>query len=172
MAFELLELSDGVLVDRVDKKQDLKVLLLKGLQEWRVLDGIKRLAREIVNGLLDLRHASDVVCKVKLATQSKTMMLTPILTLQRNLLVKGLRRVESEEFCELATVLCILMDTQLNVLAEGLVELLEVVLVLRNLLNEVEALLNDVLADDLKDLVLLESLTRDVQRKILRIDDA
>ena len=99
------------------------------------------------------------------------MMLTPILTLQRNLLVKGLRRVESEEFCELATVLSILVDTQLNVLAEGLVELLEVVLILRDLLNEVEALLNDVLADDLKDLVLLEGFSRNVKRKILGVDD-
>ena len=63
------------------------------------------------------------------------------------------------------------MDTELNVLAERLVELVEVVLVLRNLAEEVHALLDKVLADDLEDLVLLERLTRNVERKILGVDD-
>ena len=63
------------------------------------------------------------------------------------------------------------MDTELQVLAEGLVELLEVVLVLGDLLEKIKALLDNVLADDLKDLVLLERLTRDVQRKILGVNN-
>ena len=63
------------------------------------------------------------------------------------------------------------MDTELHVLAECLVELLEVVLVLRDLLEQVHALLDDVLADDFEDLVLLECLTRDVEREILRVDN-
>jgi hypothetical protein len=63
------------------------------------------------------------------------------------------------------------MDTELNVLAKGLIELAEVVLVLGDLADEVESLLDDVLADDLEDLVLLKGLTRDVERKILRVDD-
>ena len=93
------------------------------------------------------------------------------LTLQRSLLLGGLRRVESEELSELATVLSILVDTELDVLAEGLVELGEVVLVLGNLSEHVHALLDDVLANNLENLVLLESLTRDVEREILRVDD-
>ena len=63
------------------------------------------------------------------------------------------------------------MDTELDVLAKGLVELLEVVLVLGDLADHIHALLDDVLADDLEDLVLLEGLTRDVEREILRVDD-
>ena len=63
------------------------------------------------------------------------------------------------------------MDTELDVLAERLVELVEVVLVLRDLGEEVKALLDKVLADDLENLVLLQRLTRDVERQILGVDD-
>jgi hypothetical protein len=64
------------------------------------------------------------------------------------------------------------VDTELQVLAERLVELGKVVLVLGDLAEDVHALLDDVLPDDLQDLVLLERLTGDVQGKILRVDDA
>lgn len=93
------------------------------------------------------------------------------LTLQRNLLITRLRRVEAEEFSKLATVLGILVNTKLDVLAEGLVELVKVVLVLGDLRDEVKALLDKVLADDLENLVLLERLTGDVERKVLRVDN-
>jgi hypothetical protein len=63
------------------------------------------------------------------------------------------------------------VNTELDVLAEGLVELGVVVLVFRDLGDEVESLLDEVLADDLQDLVLLKGLTRDVEREILRVDD-
>lgn len=94
-----------------------------------------------------------------------------MLTLERDLLLSRLGRVEAEELSELTAVLGILVDTELQVLAERLVELLKVVLVLCDLAEEVHALLDDVLADDLEDLVLLECLTRDVKREILRVDD-
>ena len=93
------------------------------------------------------------------------------LTLQRSLLIERLGRVEAEELGELRAVLGVLVDTELDVLAEGLVELGEVVLVLGNLSEHVHALLDDVLADDLEDLVLLEGLTRDVERQVLGVDD-
>ncbi|GBE59228.1 hypothetical protein BOVATA_007210 [Babesia ovata] len=57
------------------------------------------------------------------------------------------------------------------VLAELLVELLEVLLLLSELGEQFEALLNEVLANDLKDLVLLENLTTDVKGKVLRVND-
>lgn len=63
------------------------------------------------------------------------------------------------------------MDTELDVLAEGLVELAEVVLVLSNFSDEVEGLLDNVFADNLEDLVLLECLTRDVEREVFRVDN-
>ena len=92
-------------------------------------------------------------------------------TLERGQVLGGLGREEAEELGELGAVLRILVDTELDVLAERLVELLEVVLVLTDLREQVHALLDDVLADDLEDLVLLERLTGDVERQILGVDD-
>jgi hypothetical protein len=88
----------------------------------------------------------------------------------------------------------VLVDTELEVLSEGLVELGEVVLILGDLGEHVHALLDDVLqtrrqgrvssgkrqvgrtatnlSDDLQDLVLLEGLSGDVEGKILRVDDS
>jgi hypothetical protein len=87
------------------------------------------------------------------------------------LLVSRLGRIEAQKLSKLAAVLSILVDTQLQVLAKCLVELVEVVLVLRNLADKVHALLDNILTDDLEDLVLLQRLTRDVERKILGVDD-
>jgi len=64
------------------------------------------------------------------------------------------------------------MNAKLDVLAERLVELLEVVLVLRNLEDHVHALLDDALANGLQDFVLLQGLTRNVERKFLGVDNA
>jgi hypothetical protein len=55
------------------------------------------------------------------------------------------------------------VDAELDVLAKGSVELVELLTILGNLVEEFERLLDDVLADDLHDLVLLESLTRQVE---------
>ena len=79
--------------------------------------------------------------------------------------------MEAQELSELAAVLGVLVDTELQVLAEGLVELSEVILILGDLSEEVEALLDDVLTNDLENLILLERLTRDVEGKILRVDN-
>ena len=79
--------------------------------------------------------------------------------------------MEAEELSELAAVLGVLVDTELDVLAEGLVELGKVVLVLGNVGEHLHRLLDEVLADDLEDLVLLERLARDVEREVLRVDD-
>jgi hypothetical protein len=94
-----------------------------------------------------------------------------VLTLERSLFLERLGREEAEELGELATVLSILVDTKLQVLAESLIEFAEVILVLRDLGEQVHALLDDVLTDDLENLVLLESFTRDVERQVLRVDD-
>ena len=94
-----------------------------------------------------------------------------IQTLEGDLVIDGLRRMESQEFREFAAVLSILMDTKLKVLAKGLIELLEVVFVLSDLREHVHALLDDVLANNFENLVLLKCLTRDVERQVLRIND-
>ena len=95
-----------------------------------------------------------------------------MLTLERSLFLERLRREEAQEFSKLAAVLSIFVNTELQVLAESLVEFVEVVLVLRNLGEEVHALLNNVLANDLQDLVLLEGFTGDVERQVLGVDNA
>ncbi len=64
------------------------------------------------------------------------------------------------------------MNTELDVLAERFVKLGEVILVFSNLAEEVHGLLDQVLANDLEDLVLLKGLTGDVEREILGVDDS
>jgi hypothetical protein len=63
------------------------------------------------------------------------------------------------------------VDTQLEVLAELFVELLVVLSVLGDLGEEFEALLDDVLSDDLQDLVVLKILSGNVKREILGVYD-
>ena len=152
LVLELLQLGDGVLIDGVDEEEGFEALLLEDLEERRILDGREGFTSEVVDRLLDLGHTSDVV-------------------LEGGLLVGGLGGVEPEVLGEFGSVLCVFVDTELDVLAEGFVELGEVVLVLSDLGEQVHALLDEVLANDLQDLVLLEGLTGDVEGEILRVDD-
>ena len=92
-------------------------------------------------------------------------------TFEGSQFIGRLGRVEAKEFSEFAAVLSILVDTELDVLSKGLVKLGKVVLVFRDLTDEIHRLLHKVLADDLEDLVLLEGFTGDVEGKILRVDD-
>jgi hypothetical protein len=94
-----------------------------------------------------------------------------IFTFQRSKLIIRFRRVETKELRKLAAVLSIFVNAKLDVLAKGLIEFGEVVLVFSNLADKVHGLLHKVLADDLEDFVLLESFTGDVKRKIFRVDD-
>jgi len=79
--------------------------------------------------------------------------------------------VETQELGKFAAILSVLVDTKLDILAKGLIELLGVVFVLSDLHKQIHALLDDVLADDFEDFVLLKSLARDVKWQVLRIDD-
>ena len=65
----------------------------------------------------------------------------------------------------------VLVDAELEVLAELFVEFLEVLSVLADFLEELKTLLGDVLLDDLQDLVVLEILSADVEREVLGVDD-
>lgn len=89
-----------------------------------------------------------------------------IQTLEGDLVINSFRRMETQEFGEFATVLGILMDTKLDVFAEGLIKLLEIVFVFSDLREQIHTLLDDVLADDFEDLVLLKCLARDVERQV------
>merc|ERR1712224_681623 len=153
LAVVLLELLDAVLVDRVDHEEHLVVALLAALDERRRLHLLLRLAGDVVDVLLRLGHPRDVV-------------------LEARLLVAALGRVVAEQLGELGAVARVLVDAELDVLRKLLVELLEVLGVLLDLGEELDALLDDVLLDHLEDLVLLQRLARDVERQVLRVDDA
>merc|ERR1719333_1418496 len=153
LALVLLELLDAVLVHGVRHEDDLVALLLELLEEGRRLDGALRLARDVVDARLVVRHARDVV-------------------VERRLLLARLGRVVAQELGDLRAVRGVLVDAQLQILVEGLVELLVLVLVLGDLVEELDRLLDEVLLDDLEDLVLLQRLARDVEREVLGIDDA
>ena len=153
LALELLELLDGVLVDGVDHVEDLVSLLLETLEEGAGLDGALGLAGDVVDTGLLVVHAADVV-------------------VEAGHLLAGLGGVVTQELGNLGAVGRVLVDAELEVLGEGLVELLVGVLVLGEVVEHLDALLDEVLLDDAEDLVLLEGLTGDVEGKVLGIDDA
>merc|ERR1712017_15859 len=153
LAVVLLELLHTVLVDRVDHEDHLVATLLELLDERGRLDSLLRLTGDVVDVLLLLLHASHVV-------------------LERGHLVTGLGGVVPQELGELGAVLAVLVDTELEVLAELLVELSEVLLVLGDLVEHLERLLDEVLLDHLKDLRALEHLAGNVKREVLGVDDA
>jgi len=152
LAVELLQLSEGVLINGVNQEQNLKVLLLEGVEEGRLRNGLDGLAGDVVHVLLVLGHASDVVR-------------------ERGQLVARLGGLVAQQLGQGRAVLGILVDTELDVLAEGRVELVELLTVLGDLGEELEGLLDNVLLDDLHDLVLLQSLTRQVEGQVFRVDN-
>ena len=152
LAFEFLHLLDGVLINRVNHVEDFVSLLLESLEERRRLDGTLRLASDVVDSGLLVVHTAHVV-------------------FERSHLVTTLGRVVTQELGNLGTVGRILVDTELEVLAEVLVELLVGIFVLGKVVEHLNALLDKILLDDTKNLVLLKSLTRNVEGKILRIDN-
>merc|ERR1719282_1569538 len=103
LALVLLELLDAVLVHGVGHEDDLVALLLELLEEGRRLDGALRLARDVVDARLVVRHARDVV-------------------VERRLFFSRLGRVVSQQLGDLRAVRRVLVHAQLQILVEGLVE--------------------------------------------------
>jgi hypothetical protein len=93
------------------------------------------------------------------------------LTFERNLFLGRLAREEAQEFSKFRAVVRVLVDAELEVLAKGLIELLEVVLVLGDFTEKLHTLLHEVFANDLENLVLLQSLTGDVEGQVLGVDN-
>jgi len=63
------------------------------------------------------------------------------------------------------------VDSEFKIFRELFVEFLVIFLVLGDFSKHLKTLLDDVLSHDLKDFVLLEGLTRDVEGQVLRIDN-
>ncbi|KAH3677880.1 hypothetical protein OGATHE_000534 [Ogataea polymorpha] len=152
LVFELLQLGHGVLVNWVNQEQHLKVLGLQSVQEWRVLNSLDRLTSDVVDILLVFWHSGDVVR-------------------QRSQLISRLGRVESQQLGQSTSVLLVLVDTQLDVLREGGVEFVELLLILSDLVEGLNKLLDNVLSDDLQNFVLLQHLSGQVQWQILRVNN-
>jgi hypothetical protein len=76
----------------------------------------------------------------------------------------------TKELSKLGTVGRIFVDTELEVFAEGFVEFVEGIFVFGEVVEHFNALLDQVLLDDTKDLVLLEGLTGNVQWKICKLE--
>merc|ERR1739848_985420 len=62
-SIELLQLLNGILIDRVHHIQDLQTLLSKALQEGRGGDSSNTLTSDVVNVILPFLHAIDVLFK-------------------------------------------------------------------------------------------------------------
>jgi hypothetical protein len=75
--------------------------------------------------------------------------------------------VETKEISELLAVCSIFVDTKLEILGELLVEFLVVFLVFSDFSKHFQALLYDILLDNLENTILLEGLTRNVQGEIV-----
>jgi len=91
--------------------------------------------------------------------------------LEGDLILTSLGSVESKEISDLLSVSGVFVDTELEVLGELLVEFLVVFLVFSNFGEHFEALLDDVLLNNLKNFVLLKGLSGDVKREIIGIDN-
>merc|ERR1712137_876545 len=153
LAIVLLKLLDRVLVDGVDHVQHLKATLLELFNEWSSLDSLLGLTSDEVDVLLVLLHTGNIL-------------------LETGHLVTRLGGVVPQKLGKLGTVLAVLVDAELDVLAELLVELIEVLGVLGNLVEALQSLLDEVLLDNLEDLATLQHFTGDVEREVLGIHDS
>merc|ERR1712183_409976 len=135
-----------------DKVENFVATGPESFKEWRGSDSSLGLTSDVEDALLSFLHASDVL-------------------LEGDLVFSALGGVESEEVSDLGSVGGVFVDTEFKILGELLVEFLVVFLVFGDLSEHLKALLDNVLLHDLKDLVLLEGLTRDVEWKILRVDN-
>ncbi len=140
--------ADGVLVDGVRQVEHLVALLQEALHKGR--GGHLGDARpgDVVDGPLLLLHSLHV-------------------RLQAGELVERGRGAEAKELREASSVRRVLNDAQLDVgavlLPEGLV------IGLADLLQHVQHLADQLLANHLQQLVLLQHLSTDVQRKVVRV---
>jgi hypothetical protein len=146
----LFELLDHVLIDGVNQVEHFESALSETFEEGRSGNGGLRLTSDVVNTGLAVLHAGNVV-------------------LEGDLVLARLAGGETEKVSDLGAVSGIFVDAELEVLGVLFIELLVIFLVFHELGEHVKAVLNNVLLDDLKDLVLLEGLTGDVKGEILRV---
>ena len=140
MAIEVLKLLDDVFVDGVNHVNNLKIPLPKSLDEGRSSCSCSGLTSNDVDVFLPLLHAFNVL-------------------FQADHIFSRFGAVVPEVLAEFLPVAGVFVDAELEILAELLVELLEVLSVLTDLLEEFQTLFSDILLDNLEDFVVLEILS-------------
>jgi hypothetical protein len=131
---------DDVLINGVNHVEHFITTLAERFDERRSRDGSSGLTSDEENIFLAFFHTSNII-------------------LEGSEFFTRLGSVVSEEGRELITVSRVFVDSKFEILSELLVELLEIFFVVSNLLEEIKALLDDVLLDDLEDLVVLEEFS-------------
>ena len=126
-----LYLLNDIFVDGFAHVKDFESSLLDSLDEGGIGDGLSALAGDVVDLLLILLHAADVV-------------------LERRQLFSGGGRVISQQLGQLLPVGRVLVDTELDVLGELLEKLDALVFVLDDFIEHFQALFHQVLADHLR----------------------
>ena len=125
-----LYLLNDIFVDGFAHVKDFESSLLDSLDEGGIGDGLSALAGDVVDLLLILLHAANVV-------------------LERRQLFSGGGRVISQQLGQLLPVGRVLVDTELDVLGELLEKLDALVFVLDDFIEHFQALFHQVLADHL-----------------------
>mmetsp|Transcript_59388 Transcript_59388/g.140260 ORF Transcript_59388/g.140260 Transcript_59388/m.140260 type:complete len:682 (-) Transcript_59388:1318-3363(-) len=157
LAVELVEVAEHPLVHAVHQQQHLDALLAEDLQLRAGLGRGERVCGDVVDGLLALLHAADVVR-------------------QAHALV-GMRGREAEQLGQALLVLVVLADAFLQHLTEvlpevGVLLLFGGVFAVGQALQHAEHPLGRSLADRLHIAAFLQQLAADVQRQVGRVDHA
>ena len=156
LAVERVEVRDDPLVDPVVEQQDLDALLAEDFQVGALLRGREAAGGDVVDLLLPVLHARDVVG-------------------ERDGLVArvAVRRREAEQPRNPLAVGLILADPFLDDAAELAPEVgVPVRLLLRQFLEQPQDALDRRVANGLHVARLLEDLARDVERQVVRVDQA
>ncbi len=149
---EIVQALDRERVDGVRHEEHLVAALAQRLGVGALLRERARLRDHVVDGLLPLHHARLVVSQGREALPAAALV--------------------AEQRREARLLLGLEVEPLLQDVAERLPEAVVLGGVLRSLVEEIQHLLDDLLADHAHDRRILEELARDVERQILRIDDA
>nr|GMC53667.1 protein EIN4 [Ipomoea batatas] len=152
LSIKLLQLPNSILINGINHVKDLVPLLLQLFQEGRVLHRLLTLTSNVEDIILPFLHPCHII-------------------LQARHFITTLGGMVSQQFSNLSSVLGIFMDTKLQILGESLIKLVVIILILCNLKEELNALLNQVLANDLKDLVLLQHLSISPEVSLVTVNE-
>lgn len=146
------ELLDDVFINGVDHIDDFIALFLKLFNERRVGYLLFRFTSNEEDVFLTFFHSSNVVFKRDLV------------------ITRGGCKV-SQEISNFTSICSIFMHTEFKVFSKLFIEFFVVFGIFRNLSEEFKTFFSDVFLDNFKDFMLLKEFSRDVKRKIFRVNN-